>query len=124
MSEIQIMVLLLSLLGLPLIALGYVMPRLPRNRLAGIRFAATLEDDRVWRDAHLRGGPRFRIVGWLIFGSGLVLTAVPVPDWLALGAFSAVSIGSIAWFAVDSYRYASARRRHYQAIDEAVASRD
>ena len=124
MSETQIFVLALSLNGLLFVALGYAMPHMQLNRLAGIRIQATLADERVWRDTHVRAAPRFRLAGWLTFGSGLVLSALPVPDWFALATFTAVSVGSLAWFIADSARYASARLRHYRAIDEAVASRD
>ncbi len=124
MSEIQILVLALSLEGLLFVALGYAMPHMPVSRLVGIRIGPTLADERVWRDTHVRAGPRFRLVGWLILGSGLLLTTIPLPDWFVLAGFTLIAVGSSGWFVLDSYRYASARLRHYQAIDEAVRSRD
>ncbi|MGE3961863.1 MAG: SdpI family protein [Dehalococcoidia bacterium] len=124
MSEVQIIVFLLSLEGLLFVGIGYAMPNMRMSRLVGIRVGPTMADERVWRDTHVRAGPRFRRVGWLILGSGVLLTAVPTPDWLTLGAFTVIAVGSLAWFTVDSYRYAAARLRHYHAIDEAVGSRE
>lgn len=120
MSEIQILVLVLSFEGLLFVALGYAMPGMRTSKLVGIRFRATLADERVWRDTHVHTAPRFRKAGWAIFISGTVLTAVPTPDWFALGAFLVIAIGSLGWTIVDSYRYANARLAHYRAIDQAV----
>ena len=52
-SEIQILVTLLGLTGLSFVVIGHVMPSLPRNRFAGVRFPQTLADERVWRDTHV-----------------------------------------------------------------------
>lgn len=120
MTTVQIVVLLLSLEGLIIIAIGYAMPNMQMSRLVGIRIQPTLADERVWRDTHVRAGPRFSRIGWIILGAGLLVTALPAPDWFTLGAFTIVAVGSFAWFIVDSYRYAKARLAHYRAIDEAV----
>ena len=120
MSEIQILVTLLGLTGLSFVVIGHVMPSLPRNRFAGVRFPQTLADERVWRDTHVHTGPRFAKVGWATALSGLLLTALPVPDWFTLGAFSVVAIGGLGWVIVDSWRYSKARQAHYRRVDEAV----
>ncbi len=119
-SEIQILVTILSLTGLLFVAIGYVMPSLPRNRLAGVRFPQTLADERVWRDTHVHTGPRFTKVGWVTVLGGLLLTALPTPDWFTLGAFTVISVGGLTWSIVDSWRYSKARQAHYRRVDEAV----
>ncbi len=120
MSEIQILVLVLSLEGLLFVAIGYAMPGMRTSRLVGVRFPQTLADERVWRDTHIHTAPRFRRVGWATFLGGIVLTAIPLPDWFTLAAFCVISLGGLAWVILDSWRYSKAREAHYQRVDEAV----
>lgn len=54
--------------GVLMIALGNVMPRLPRNGLVGIRTPWTLADPAVWERTH-------RLGGYLITAAGLVSVA-------------------------------------------------
>lgn len=53
-----------GVLGLLMIGLGNLMPRLPRNGLIGIRTPWTLADPAVWERTH-------RVGGYLITGAGL-----------------------------------------------------
>jgi uncharacterized membrane protein len=119
-SEIQILVLVLSLEGLLFVAIGYAMPRMRTSRLVGVRFPQTMADERVWRDTHIHTAPRFRRLGWAILLGGLLLTALPLPDWLTLAAFSVLSLGGLAWVILDAWRYSKAREVHYRRVDEAV----
>jgi uncharacterized membrane protein len=54
--------------GVLMIALGNVMPRLPRNGLVGIRTPWTLADPAVWERTH-------RVGGYLLTAAGLVSLA-------------------------------------------------
>lgn len=58
--------------GVLMVALGNIMPKLPRNGLIGIRTPWTLADPRVWERTH-------RLSGYLITAAGLVsLASLPV----------------------------------------------
>lgn len=117
MSEVKVVILVLSLEGPLFVALGYAMRGMQPSRLAGIRYRATLADERVWRDTHERCGPRFALVGWITLSVGLTVVLAPVPDAAALGIFTGAAVGSFVAFAIDSYRYASARLQHYRRLD-------
>jgi len=116
-SELEIVLLVLSLEGLLFIGLGYAMPGMAKNPLAGIRIRATMADERVWRETHVRGGPRFTRLGVVILVTGLVLVVAPGPDGVRLALFGVLSIGGLAWYLWDVTRYANARLRHWRAVD-------
>jgi uncharacterized membrane protein len=54
------------LLGMLFVALGYYLPRFPRNFFIGIRTPWTLASDRVWSRTH-------RLAGWLMMAAGVFL---------------------------------------------------
>lgn len=120
MTEVDIVLLFLSLEGLIFIALGYAMPGMARNPLVGIRTRATMSDERVWRETHVRQGRRFSKVGIAILVGGLALVVAPGPDWIRLALFGVLGIGGLGWFIWDTTRYANARLRHWRTVDEAT----
>jgi uncharacterized membrane protein len=61
-----------AVLGTFLVALGNLMPRLPRNGLVGIRTPWTMADPRVWERTH-------RLGGYLCMAAGL-LTVASLPS--------------------------------------------
>ena len=61
--------LLIGGVGVFFIVLGVLMPKLKRNRLAGVRYTWTLVDAEVWRDSNRVGG-RYTI----ILGLGLLVS--------------------------------------------------
>ena len=69
-----VMVLPLSLL---VVWLGNCMPRIEPNRVIGIRTAATLKSEEVWRKTHRLGGYLFFAAGILSAALALVFGVVP-----------------------------------------------
>lgn len=55
-----------GVLGLGLLAAGNVMPRLKPNRVAGIRTAATVRDERLWLKTH-------RLYGIVLMAHGIIV---------------------------------------------------
>ena len=117
MSAVEIIVLVMSLEGLLFAALGLAMRNVQPNRFMGIRYPQTFADDRVWRETHERYGPAFARVGVGILLGGVLLVVAPLPDGVTLVAFLALSVGSLAWFVVDSWRFSRARLEHYRRTD-------
>jgi uncharacterized membrane protein len=82
--------------GLLLIVLGNVLPRVRPNWMIGIRTPWTLSSDRVWERTH-------RVGGYLLIGAGLVLlgaTALPVGPaafGITIGAVLAAGLGSVVY---------------------------
>ncbi len=82
-----------TLVGLLLIIVGNVMPRLRPNSAMGIRTPWTLGDERVWAGTHRVGGYLLVLFGmglivftyidfqklWWVFGPGLFLSLVGLP---------------------------------------------
>jgi uncharacterized membrane protein len=66
---------LMPVLGLFCLAVGKVLPHLPRNWVAGVRLPWTVLDERVWMPVH-------RVAGWgfLLLGLGF-LVAPLLPFW-------------------------------------------
>jgi uncharacterized membrane protein len=66
---------LMPTLGLLFLAVGKVLPHLPRNWVAGVRLPWTVLDERVWMPVH-------RVAGWgfLLLGLGF-LVAPLLPFW-------------------------------------------
>lgn len=123
MSELEITILVLSLEGLLFIALGFALPGMAKSPIAGIRNRATTSDERVWRETHLRGGPRLSRLGAVILVVGLALVVAPGPDGVRLALFATVSLGGLAWYIWDITRFSNARLRYYQAVDAREAER-
>jgi uncharacterized membrane protein len=61
-----------AVLGLCLIVMGNVMPRLRPNWVAGVRTARTLEDPQLWRATHRAFGAAFVLSGFLTIIVGLL----------------------------------------------------
>lgn len=71
---------IITLVMILFVALGMLMPRMPRNRWMGVRTPWTLADDRVWRDTHRCAGGLFVVSGSL--GAGASLFGAPL--WIPL----------------------------------------
>jgi immunity protein, SdpI family len=90
--------------GVLMIALGNVMPKLPRNGIIGIRTPWTLADPVVWERTH-------RLGGYLVTASGLVtLVSLPAGGKRAERLSSAPILGAVGLSAV--YSFILYRRRH------------
>lgn len=79
-------------LGIGLMAVGNVMPRLRPNWIAGIRTAATVSDERLWLKTH-------RSYGMILVAHGAVVVclAVAAPRYAFLATvFSLISAAAIA----------------------------
>ncbi|MGI8825251.1 MAG: SdpI family protein, partial [Chloroflexota bacterium] len=92
--------------GLLMIALGNVMPKLPRNGLVGIRTPWTLADPSVWERTH-------RVGGYLITAAGLVsLASLPAAGKRAARLPVAALFSAVGLLVVYSY-VAHARRARF-----------
>ena len=69
--------------GLLLMVIGNLMPRMRPNWFMGIRTPWTLASESVWRKTHRLGGYCFMAMGVLMVAIGFVATpgAIPLPDW-------------------------------------------
>lgn len=83
--------------GVLMIALGNVLPRLPRNGLIGIRTPWTLGDPAVWERTH-------RVGGYLLTAAGLVsLASLPASGRRAARLPMAATLGAVGLSVVYSY---------------------
>jgi uncharacterized membrane protein len=88
--------------GALLLALGNVLPKLPRNPLIGIRTPWTLADPTVWERTH-------RVGGYLVSGAGLVtLLSAAAPGRRAARAPLVASLAAVGISA--AYSFAIRRR--------------
>ena len=78
-------------LGVFLIVIGNVMPKIAPNRFAGVRLPYTFASRQAWWAANRAGGWLFVALGALV-----LLSAALLPEKLALYALLALSIGSTA----------------------------
>lgn len=78
-------------LGVFLIVIGNVMPKIPPNRFAGVRLPYTFASRQAWWAANRAGGWLFVVLGALV-----VMSAALLPQELALYALLALPIGSTA----------------------------
>jgi uncharacterized membrane protein len=60
-------------LGIGLVVMGNVMPRLRPNWVAGVRIARTLEDPKLWRSTHRAFGTAFVLAGLVTIVVGLAV---------------------------------------------------
>jgi uncharacterized membrane protein len=89
--------------GMLMVALGNVLPKLPRNGLVGIRTPWTLADPAVWERTH-------RLGGYLVTAAGLVsLASLPARGKRATRLPTAALLGAVGLSAAYSF-VAYARR--------------
>ncbi len=86
-----------AVFGTLMVALGNVMPKLPRNGLVGIRTPWTLADPTVWERTH-------RVGGYLVTAAGLAgLASVPFSDKRAARLPMAALLGAVGLSVVYSF---------------------
>jgi uncharacterized membrane protein len=94
-----------GVVGVLMIALGNLMPRLPRNGLVGIRTPWTLADPAVWERTH-------RLGGYLVTAAGLVsLASLPATGKRAARLPVAALLGAVGLSAAYSYVIYARRAR-------------
>ena len=74
-------------IGVFMVLLGALMPKLPRNRLIGARYSWTVADPGVWKKSNAVGGVYTALLGTLLIVSG----AIPQPR----SPFTAIEIGAV-----------------------------
>ena len=84
-----------AVIGVCLILMGNVMPRLRPNWVAGIRTRRTLEDPQLWRTTHRAFGTAFVLSGILTIGVALVAPRYGLLTGIVALALSCV-VGLIA----------------------------
>lgn len=82
-------------LGLLLVGMGNVLPRVRRNWWLGVRTPWTLTDERVWQRTQ-------RVAGWCFVGAGVVvLVSALLPmwaqAWVIPGAVGAAALGAVVY---------------------------
>ena len=96
--------------GVLLVLIGNIMPKLPRNPYAGLRIPPyTLNSDRAWRAANRAGGWLFVIVGGVLTLLGVILPESAAPYGLLL--LPAAMIGGLVWLTLLA-------KREYEADGE------
>jgi len=94
-----------GVVGMLMVALGNVMPRLPRNGLVGIRTPWTLADPAVWERTH-------RLAGYLFTAAGLVsLASLPASGKRAARLPTALLLGVVGLSTAYSYVVYAKRTR-------------
>lgn len=78
-------------LGALFLMLGYVLPRLRRSGLVGIRTRTTLADDRVWARTHRVAGAIVSVAGAIMIGAGLLDAGRAMTIVIAAAILSAVA---------------------------------
>ena len=64
--------LMLGGFGVFFVGLGLLMPKLGRNRIAGVRYTWTLNDRAVWKESNRIGGRYTLVMGLLLLVSGFI----------------------------------------------------
>ncbi|MGH2441788.1 MAG: SdpI family protein [Chloroflexota bacterium] len=95
--------LLPAVYGVLMVALGNVLPKLPRNSLVGIRTPWTMLDPEVWERTH-------RLGGYLVTGSGVVSLASLVLAGKRAERISGLAIGGSAVIST-AYSFVVYRKR-------------
>lgn len=94
-----------GVIGVLMIALGNVMPKLPRNGLIGIRTPWTLADPAVWERTH-------RVGGYLVTAAGLVsLASLPAGGKRAARLPMAAILGAVGLSTAYSFVIYTRRTR-------------
>ena len=70
------------LLGILMIVLGNVMPKLKRNSVIGLRTPWSMENDDVWRKCQRFGGISFIVAGILCAAAGFAVRGVGCLFWM------------------------------------------
>ena len=70
------------LLGILMIVLGNVMPKLKRNSVIGLRTPWSMENDDVWRKCQRFGGISFIVAGILCAAAGFAVRGVGCHFWM------------------------------------------
>jgi uncharacterized membrane protein len=96
--------------GVLLVLIGNIMPKIPRNPYAGVRIPPyTLNSDRAWRAANRAGGWFFVILGIVLTSLGVIL---PEPAALyGLLLLPVAMIGGLVWLTLLT-------KREYEADGE------
>jgi len=95
--------------ALATIGIAGAIERLPRNRWAGLRMQAMLEDDDAWRIGHKAAGPALIAAAGPPLLLGVALLAVPpetVEDWFLVYAVVGVMTGGLIALAARQARRA------------------
>lgn len=74
--------------GVFMVLLGLAMPKLPRNRLVGMRYSWTLTDPAVWKKSNVAGGVYTVLIGLALIVSGAI------PQQRTSGPFTTLEVGA------------------------------
>ena len=91
----------LGFLGLLLVGLGLMTPRIEPNYTFGVRLPWTLADSENWRRTHRFAGPVFVVMGVATLVVGLL--AASLPEAAALTALLVALLGGVALVALYSF---------------------
>ncbi len=85
------------LIGAMFICIGNILPKLPRNYIAGIKTPWTIYSDEIWRKTSRLGGFSFVVLGLMMLVKGLFRIQAGWYDALTLIALAAVVILPMAY---------------------------
>ena len=78
---------------------SFMIAKIPRNPIIGIRTPWTLASDDIWRRTHRIGSRLF-----VAYGLAMLLTALVAPAWIGFGVLLAGALALVAWSLVYSHR--------------------
>ncbi len=93
-------IIVFGFMGLLLVGLGIVMPRIEPNYTFGVRLPWTLADPENWRRTHRFAGPVFVVMGVVTLASALFSSTAPE---LTLVAMLVALLGGVALVALYSF---------------------
>jgi uncharacterized membrane protein len=93
-------------LGVLMVVVGNVLPRVRSNWFMGIRTPWTLSSDRVWRDTHRFGGR-----AWVLCGLVAVVISMWAPRGYLLGLLGVLFLAGLAPVVYSFFAYREEQRR-------------
>jgi len=89
--KINVSLVVIAMIGVLFITLGFILPKLKRNFMFGIRTGWTMSSDAVWDETHKIGGILFSSVGVIVIAL-IFLVKLEVLFWTFLTLIIAVSL--------------------------------
>jgi uncharacterized membrane protein len=89
--NINVSAVVIIMIGVLFISLGFILPKLKRNFMFGIRTGWTMSSDLVWSKTHKIGGVLFAIIGAIIIAAVFIIK-LEILFWIFIGLIFSVSL--------------------------------
>lgn len=96
------------LFGVLLILMGFWMPKVERNSLAGLRTSWSMKNDAVWQKSQQFGGYAFVVCGFLVLAASVFLSDLP----LLISIVGVVVLGAIVSSAASYQIWKTWQKEH------------